>query len=205
MPKKTGRPPENDELVIQQMVELRASNPNMSVRAASREAVRRLGLKGQPSSHLERLRKKFTSLEKTGSLPALESNMDRKRREIQAGLAAHEAKKVRLRELLVSKEAEAASLGLETINRKDLSVVLMVLTRERENCEVILHGSADIAIDRILVMGLSAAEADAQILALADKYELLKKQEEVLREIVHLRAALGIGQGVSTQKEEDLG
>jgi hypothetical protein len=191
-------------LVIQRMAQLRAADPPMSRRLAAETAAREL-LTGVPSSHVERLRKKYAAREQAGDLPPVENTVDRRRREIQETLVAIESKKKELREQIAAKEQEAASLGLDTTNRRDLNVVLMMLKHERENCELILHGPPDIAIDRILAAGLSVTEADAQFLELAQRYEQVKKEEEVLREIVHLRASLGIYREVSTQKEEGLG
>ena len=186
------------------MVELRASNPKLSLRAAAKEAARQLGLKGQPVSHLERLRKKFAAMEEAGTLPVHESNVDRKRRLIKEAIVARAAWKAGLRVQLAAREQEATALGFDP-GQKDLLGLLLLLRNELEACEMNLFGSADVAIDNYLSLGLSPAEADARFLALVKRHGQVKKEVEVLEAIRNLRAALGPDHRVSAQEASEIG
>jgi hypothetical protein len=186
------------------MVELAASNPGIKVRPLAREAARQLGLKGEPRDHEERLRKKYAALKEAGNLPVLESGLDFRRRKIREAYVVRGAWEAGLREQLAAQELEAAALGLN-VRKKDLSGVLLNLEHEKENCELYLHGPADIAIDTAFSKGLSSDEAESEFVALAKRYEQVKKEVEVVRALCHLRRALRVDQAVSTQQEDEIG
>jgi len=198
LPKKTGRPPENDAATIRRMVELRTANPSMKVRAAAREAAKQLGLKGQQGTIEDRLRHKYAELEAAGELPVPESSPDFVRRYIQDAYAARAARQATLRDELAAKEQEAIALGLQ-VPSKDLLVFLRVLESEMLRAEIYARGSADIVTALMMEEHLSATEADARYVALREGYELLKKQVEVVSAIYEKRLALGLAPRVSAQ------
>ncbi|HVT60980.1 MAG TPA: hypothetical protein VHR45_21635 [Thermoanaerobaculia bacterium] len=204
MPKKTGRPPENDSLAIRRMVELRTANPRMKLRAVAREAARQLGLIGQRATIEDRLRHKYAEQEKAGHLPAVESSPDFVRSYMQDAYASRAAREARLREDLAAKEEEAIALGLR-LPPKDLLVYLRVLEGEKENTEIYARGSAEIVTALLMEKGLSAAEADTRYLAIQERYQQLEKEVEVVRAIYEKRRALGLTYEFPPKREALLG
>jgi hypothetical protein len=198
LPKKTGRPPEDDSLAIRRMVELRTANPRMKLRAAAREAARQVGLIGQGTTVEDRLRHKYAELEAAGNLPVLESSPDFVRRYMQDAYASRAARQATLREELAAKEQEAVALGLQ-VPSENLLVFLTVLEHEKESAEIYARGSGEIVTALMMENRLSAAEADARYVALREGYELLQKQVEIVRAIYEKRLALGLAPRVSAQ------
>lgn len=190
MPKKTGRPPEDDSATIRRMVELRTANPAMKVRAAAREAAKQLGLRGQQGTIEDRLRHKYAELEAAGELPLVESSPDFIRKYMQDAYASHAVRLARLREELAAKEQEAIALGFH-VPSQDLLVFLRVLEAEMEGTEIYARGPADIVTALMMEKRLSATDADAQYVALRERHEMLKRQVEIVRAIYEKRRAWG--------------
>jgi hypothetical protein len=182
----------DDDRAIQLMVELLAADPSLkgSVRAAAREAAKRLRLPGKLITNEDTLRRKYRRLRDTEKLPIFQSRTDRMRAEVLAEIreafASRDAAIVQRREQLAAKEQEAASLGLDLGADEDLSTFLRSLEQEMESLEVYARDKR-VVVQIMLDQYRSAAEAEAKLLADEKRFNLLQKQVAVVRTVRELR------------------
>jgi hypothetical protein len=188
------------------MVQLVAGDPPLKVRAAAREATKRLRLPGNPDTHEERLRSKFRRLGVDGDLPPVQGPLDRAKAEIRHVYAAREEARVQRREQLAAREKEAELLGLaaDIARREDLSAFLKRLELEMEGLELYARDSS-VLVPLLMEQCATAEEAEARLTANVERFHQLQKQVEVVRDIHNLRTFLSGTRRVPPQKARSIG
>lgn len=182
------------------MVELRAENPAMRVRAMAREAVKKVGPNGPG---VETLRKRFADLERAGELPIAESHEIRLGRKIiEFTYAARNDALARIKDELAASECEAAALGLN-VSAAGLSDRLRELTTERNGLEISVRQPGFFA-GKMIEAGRSEAEADAEFVAQTTRLKQVRKEIEIVEAIHQARQRLAEA-GIFTQNQGELG
>jgi hypothetical protein len=191
LPKSPGAPPFDDSAAIQLMVQLLGADPSLTIRAAAREATKRLRLPGNPKTHEERLRRKFRRLRVAEKLPAFQRPLDRAKAEIRETYAAREAVRAQRTEQLAAREKEAELLGLaaDIDRREDLSAFLKRLELEMEGLELYARDSS-LLVPLLMEQCPTTEEAEEKLAANVERFHLLQKQVEVVRDIHNLRTFL---------------
>jgi hypothetical protein len=173
------------------MVELLADDPSLGIRGAAATAAK--GTKGSRdhATNIERLRKKYSKLLKSGELP-------------KGGEAGRTARKVdRIRELfrqndeyvekrnheLALKEAEAEAIGVD-LSQENLRSVLREFQLSLKDLEVLVEQPIESALNVMMAEGISDPEAAvARYVEAEMQYKALKGKVEYLLELRRLRAA----------------
>jgi hypothetical protein len=172
------------------MVDLLADDPTVGIRGAAATAAK--GTRGSQNhaANVERLRKKYRKLHKSGELP-------------KEGEAGRTARKVdRIREIfrlkdeyfeeknreLTLKEAEAETVGVD-ISQENLPGMLSEFMRAMKDLEVLVEQPVESALSVMRAEGISDPEtAVARYREAAKNHADLKKKVIYLRDLLSLRA-----------------